>query len=97
MLPLQPQAGVRDLPGVGAEFTDQAEEAPQPLSEPKAINEVCSMDIKHDNLADGRNDRLFNLIDDYNREGLDITVDFLLPAQRVIHSLEQVIEWHGRP
>ena len=33
----------------------------------------------------------------YNREGLCIDVDFSLPALRVIRSLEQVIEWRGRP
>lgn len=72
-------------------------ETPQPLAEPEAINQVWSMDFMHDALADGRSYRLFNLIDDYNRQGLDITVDFSLPAQRVIRSLEQVIEWRGKP
>lgn len=38
-----------------------------------------------------------NVIDDYNREGLGIEVDFSLPAERVIRSLEQIIEWRGRP
>lgn len=48
-------------------------------------------------LSDGRSFRLFNLIDDYNREGLGIEVDFSLPAQRVIRSLDQIIEWRGKP
>jgi hypothetical protein len=30
-----------------------------------------------------------NLIDDFNREGLGIEVDFSLPTERVIHSLER--------
>src|SRR5690606_28583054 len=60
-------------------------------------NEIWSMDFMHDQLADGRGIRLFNVIDDYNREGLCIDVDFSLPALRVIRSLEQVIEWRGRP
>ena len=29
----------------------------------------------HDRLSDGRGFRLFNVLDDYNREGLDIEVD----------------------
>ena len=41
--------------------------------------------------------RLFNVIDDFNREGLCIEVDFSLPALRVIRSLDQVIEWRGKP
>ncbi len=35
--------------------------------------------------------RLFNVIDDFNREALAIDVDFSLPALRVIRSLEQVM------
>jgi len=72
-------------------------ETPEPLSVPTAINEVWSMDFMHDVLADGRSYRLFNVIDDFNRQGLDITVDFSLPAPRVIRSLEQLIEWRGKP
>ena len=37
------------------------------------------------------------MIDDYNREGLGIEVDFSLPAVRVIRSLERIIEWRGAP
>ncbi len=51
----------------------------------------------HDQLADGRCFRLFNVIDDFNREGLAIDVDFSLPALRVIRSLNQIIEWRGKP
>ena len=72
-------------------------ETPQPLAVPEAINQVWSMDFMHDQLSDGRNFRLFNVIDDFNREGLAIDVDFSLPATRVIRSLEQIIEWRGKP
>ena len=72
-------------------------EKPEPLSVPEAINEVWSMDFMHDQLASGRRYRLFNVIDDYNREGLGIEVDFSLPAERVIRSLERIIEWRGKP
>ncbi len=51
----------------------------------------------HDSLADGRCFRLLNVIDDFNREGLGIEVDFSLPAERVIRTLEQIIEWRGKP
>ena len=70
---------------------------PDPLSVPAAVNQVWSMDFMSDALLDGRTIRTFNVIDDYNREGLTIDVDFSLPAQRVIRSLEQVIEWRGKP
>ena len=74
-----------------------AREKPEPLAVPNAINAVWSMDFMHDQLSDGRCIRLFNVIDDFNREGLCIDVDFSLPAERVIRSLEQVIEWRGAP
>jgi putative transposase len=72
-------------------------ETPEPLSVPTAPNEVWSMDFMHDNLSDGRSFRLFNVIDDFNREGLEIEADFSLPAQRVIRSLERIIQWRGKP
>lgn len=61
------------------------------------MNEAWSMDFMHDQLIDGRSIRLFNVIDDFNREGLAIEVDFSLPAVRVIRALNQVIEWRGKP
>lgn len=70
---------------------------PEPLAVPSALNESWSMDFMHDQLADGRTIRLFNVIDDYNREGLCIDVDFSLPSLRVIRALNQVIEWRGKP
>src|SRR3546814_2028233 len=55
------------------------------------------MDFMHGQLSDGRSFRLFNVLDDFNREGLTIEVDLSLPPARVIRSLEQVIEWRGKP
>jgi len=64
---------------------------PEPLAVPERLNQTWSMDFMHDQLTDGRRYRLFNVIDDCNREGLGIEVDFSLPAERVIRSLEQII------
>jgi putative transposase len=72
-------------------------EKPEPLSVPLAINHCWSMDFMHDQLGDGRTFRLFNVIDDYNREGLAIEVDLSLPALRVTRALDQIIEWRGKP
>ena len=51
--------------------------------------------MSHDQLQDGRRYRLFNVIDDFNREALGIEADFSLPSERVTRSLEQIIEWRG--
>lgn len=65
--------------------------APEPLTVPNQLNHVWSMDFMHDQLVDGRSIRLFNVIDDFNREALGIEVDFSLPSERVIRSLKQII------
>ncbi len=70
---------------------------PDALSVPTGMNQVWSMDFMSDALDNGRKFRTFNVIDDYNREGLCIDVDFSMPSQRVIRSLEQVMEWRGKP
>ncbi len=72
-------------------------ERPEPLGTATDINQIWSMDFMHDQLADGRSIRLFNVVDDFNREGLGIEVDFSLPAERVTRALDQIIEWRGKP
>lgn len=57
---------------------------------PEAPNEVWSMDFMADQLADGRAFRTLNVLDDFNREGPAIEVDFSLPAERVVRALEQI-------
>jgi putative transposase len=70
---------------------------PDALRVPTTINDVWSMDFMSDSLASGRSIRTFNVIDDFNRECLAIDVDLSLPSARVIRSLEQIIEWRGKP
>ena len=72
-------------------------EKPAVLAVPEAVNECWSMDFMHDALEDGRSFWLFNVIDDFNREGLGIEADFSLPGERVIRTLERIIEWRGKP
>ena len=70
---------------------------PQALSVPLSINQTWSIDFMSDSLNTGRKIRTFNVIDDYNRECLGIEVDHSLPAQRVVKSLGQLIDWRGKP
>lgn len=67
------------------------------LAAPDTPNQTWSMDFIADQLVDGRSFRALNVIDDFNHEGLGIEVEFFLPALRVIRSLEQIIEWRGKP
>jgi transposase InsO family protein len=52
-----------------------------------------------DSLNTGGKIRIFNVIDDYNRECLSIEVDHLLSSKRVIQSLEieQMWVYNKRP
>jgi len=72
-------------------------EKPEPLMVPEAPNEIWSMDFMADQLADGRSFRTLNALNDFNREGLAIEVDFSLPAERVVRALNQIIVWRGKP
>jgi putative transposase len=72
-------------------------EKPDVLAVPLGPNVSWSMDFMADRLGDGRAFRLLNVLDDFNREGLGIEVDFSLPAERVIRSLDRIMEWRGKP
>ncbi len=69
----------------------------QPLTIPTAPNQMWSIDFMSDSLVDGRKFRLFNVIDDFNRESLAIEVDTSLPSLRVIRVLEKLITQRGIP
>ena len=70
---------------------------PDALGIATAVNQTWLMDFMSDALVDGRTLRTFNVIDDYNREGLCIEVDLSLPSVRVIRALENIIQWRGKP
>jgi len=70
---------------------------PDTLAVPNTPNHTWSMDFMADQLGDGRSFRALNVLDDFNREGLGIEVDLSLPAERVVRSLNQIIEWRGKP
>lgn len=73
------------------------ERVKQQLSVPTAPNQVWSIDFMSDSLTDGRRIRLFNVLDDFNRESLAIEVDTSLPCLRVIRVLEKLIGERGCP
>jgi putative transposase len=58
---------------------------------------VWSVDFMSDCLYYGRTFRLFNVVDDFAREGLAIEVDTSINAERVIRVLDAVAAWRGYP
>jgi len=69
----------------------------EPLQQQREINQSWSMDFMSDSLANGSKFRTLNVIDDANREALTIEVGTSINARRVIRTLEQVINWRGKP
>ncbi len=59
------------------------------LTLPVSPNMVWSMDFMFDRLMSGRPFRTLNILDDYNREVLNITIDTSISSQRVARELEQ--------
>lgn len=47
----------------------------------------------HDTLSNGISFRSFNVIDDFNREALNLTIDTSLPSKRIIRELDKLIAW----
>ena len=69
----------------------------QPLEAPSQLNECWSMDFMSDALSDGRKVRVFNVIDDCNREAIAIDAGLSYPARAVIETLENLKEDIGTP
>lgn len=72
---------------------------PEPLTQPLRQNRVWTMGCMHDQLSDGHNYRLYNvIIDESQREGLAIEVGFSLLAIRVVRTLtlNGIIEPSGK-
>ena len=69
----------------------------QPLAAPAQLNQTWALDFMADMLYDGRRIRALTVLDEGNREGLEITVALSLPSRRVVHVLEDLVMLHGAP
>lgn len=71
--------------------------AKEVLLQPLAPNYSWSMDFMADSLVNGRRFRVLNIIDDFNREVLSMTIDTSIRSQRVVRELSNLVQWRGRP
>jgi len=69
----------------------------KPLIQPENTNACWSLDFMSDSLANGCPFRTFNVLDDFNREGLWIEIDMSLPATRVTLVLDMIASERGYP
>lgn len=69
----------------------------EPLLQPIYANETWSMDFMSDALSNTVKFRSLNIIDDFNRECLTLTLDTSINSHRVIRELNRIIAWRGAP
>ncbi|MHC5354584.1 transposase [Myroides sp. LJL115] len=69
----------------------------QPLETPQVLNECWSMDFMSDLLTDGRKARVFNALDDCNREAIAIEAGLSYSARAVIETLANLKQEIGTP
>ena len=67
----------------------------QPLSAPPVLNQTWALDFMTETLSDSRRVRLLTMIDEGNREGLEIGMGVSLPSRRVIRILDERVAVHG--
>ena len=69
----------------------------QPLTAPPVLNRTWALDFMTETLYDSRRVRLLTIIDEGNREGLDIAMGVSVPSRRVVRILNELVALHGRP
>lgn len=69
----------------------------QPLTAPPVLNQTWALDFMTETLYDTRRIRLLTVIDEGNREGLEIAIGPSLPSRRVTRVLDELVALHGRP
>lgn len=69
----------------------------EPLFQPDDPNMIWSMDFMFDRLTNGRSFRTLNILDDFNREVINIVIDTSICSKRTARELSQIFEWRGKP
>ena len=69
----------------------------QPLTAPPVLNRTWALDFMTETLYDRRRIRLLTVIDEGNREGLQIAMGVSLPSRRVTRVLSELVVLHGCP
>lgn len=69
----------------------------QPLTALPVLNQTWALDFMTDTLYDRRRVRLLTIIDEGNREALEIAMGVSVPSRRVVRILDELVALHGRP
>lgn len=68
-----------------------------PLTKASRPNQIWVLDFMSDALASGRRFRVFNVEDQFTREGLAAEADTSLPGKRVVRELDAIVAERGKP
>jgi putative transposase len=68
-----------------------------PLHQARRPNQIWVLDFMSDVLESGRRFRVFNVEDQFTREGLVAEVDTSLPGSRVARTLDRIVAERGAP
>lgn len=82
-----PKTGKKHVPAV-------RQSCPPPVDAP---NERWSVDFAKDRLVRGRQFKVFDVVEDFTSECMDIAADFSLPSDRVIEVFDRLVRWRGVP
>jgi putative transposase len=69
----------------------------QPLTAPPVLNQTWALDFMTETLYDSRRVRLLTVLDEGNREALEVAMGVSLPSRRVVRVLNELVALHGRP
>jgi hypothetical protein len=64
---------------------------------PIVPNALWACDFQFDTTADGRTLKMLNIVDEYTREALTITVDRSIDADKLVAELDRLAEQRGGP
>ena len=84
-----PESAAPDHAARAAPGTTAADRAPP------VLNRTWALDFMSETLYDGRRVRLLTVIDEGNREGLEIAMGLSVPSQRVVRVLNELVAVHG--
>ena len=87
------------LAAQSAATNDAARTAAHPLAagRPAGVEPDVGLDVMTETLYDGRRVRVLTVLDERNREGLEIAMGLSLPSRRVTRVLDELVAVHGRP
>ncbi len=69
----------------------------QPAIAPASEQKIWSLDFVHDKLVTGRKTKALTILDEFNREGIDVHIDTSINSSKLIRKLDELKFTRGLP